>query len=108
MLLRSGRLTRRAIAVPHARIQSLTLRQGWLETRLGLATVHVVPAPGPVSPVLAHLDVARAEDFLAEVSERARSARRRSEPPRAPLAPDPSGLVDWSRHPQGTPEPERP
>ena len=108
VLLRSGRFTRRAIAVPHARIQSLILRQGWLETRLGLATVHVVPAPGPVSPVLAHLDVARAEDFLAEVSERARSARRRSEPPRAPLAPDPSGLVDWSRHPQGTPEPERP
>ena len=108
VLLRSGRLTRRAIAVPHARIQSLTLRQGWLETRLGLATVHVVPAPGPVSPVLAHLDVAHAEDFLAEVSERARSARRRSEPPRAPLAPDPPGLVDWSRHPQGTPEPERP
>ena len=49
-----------------------------------------------------------AETFLAEVSARARSARRRSEPPRAPLAPDPPGLVDWSRHPQGTPEPERP
>ena len=108
VLLRHGRLTRRAIAVPHARIQSLTVRQGWLETRLGLATVHVVPAPGPVSPVLAHLDVAHAEGFLAEVSERARSARRRSEPPRAPLAPDPPGLVDWSPHPQGTPEPERP
>jgi putative membrane protein len=108
VLLRHGRLTRRAIAVPHARIQSLTVRQGWLETRLGLATVHVVPAPGPVSPVLAHLDVAHAEGFLAEVSERARSARRRSEPPRAPLAPDPSGLVDWSPQPQGTPEPERP
>ena len=42
VLLRSGRLTRRAVAVPHARIQSLTVRQGWLESRLGLATVHVV------------------------------------------------------------------
>ncbi len=108
VLLRTGRLTRRAVAVPHARIQSLTVSQGWLESRLGLATVHVIPAPGPVSPVLAHLDTARAEVFLAEVCERARSARRRSEPTRAPLAPDPSGLVDWSRHPQGTPEPERP
>jgi putative membrane protein len=108
VLMRSGRLTRRAIAVPHARIQSLTVRQGWLESRLGLASVHVVPPPGPVTPVLAHLDVADAEAFLAEVSARARSARRRSEPPRAPLAPDPPGLVDWSRHPQGTPEPERP
>ena len=108
VLLRTGRLTRRAVAVPHARIQSLTLSQGWLESRLGVATVHVIPAPGPVSPVLAHLDTGAAEVFLAEVSERARSARRRSEPPRAPLAPDPSGLVDWTRHPQGTPEPERP
>ena len=108
VVLRSGRLTRRAIAVPHARIQSLTLRQGWLETRLGLATAHVVPAPGPVSPVLAHLDLAQAEGFLVQVSERARVARRRPDPPRAPLAPDPSGLVDWTRHPQGTSEPERP
>jgi putative membrane protein len=108
VLVRTGRLTRRAVAVPHARIQSLTVQQGWLEGRLGLATVHVVPAPGPVTPVLAHLDVPDAEEFLAEVSDRARSARRRSEHPRASLAPDPPGLVDWSRHPQGTPEPERP
>jgi putative membrane protein len=108
VLLRTGRLTRRAVAVPHARIQSLAVRQGWLEGRLGLATVHVVPAPGPVTPVLAHLDVAQAQDFLAEVSDRARSARRRSERTSASLAPDPSGLVDWSRHPQGTSEPERP
>jgi putative membrane protein len=108
VLLRTGRLTRRAVAVPHARIQSLTVRQGWLQKRLGLATVHVVPAPGPVAPVLAHLDVARAEDFLALVSGRARAARRRLDPVSVPLAPDPSGLVDWTRHPQGTPEPERP
>ncbi len=108
VLLRSGRLTRRAVAVPHARIQSLTLSQGWLEGRLGLATAHVVPAPGPVSPVVAHLEVAEAEAFLAEVSERARWARRRSEPLTVPLARDPSGLVDWTRHPPGSSEPERP
>ncbi len=108
VLLRSGRLTRRAVAVPHARIQSLTLNQGWLESRLGLATAHVVPAPGPVSPVVAHLEVAEAELFLAEVSERARWARRRSEPSTVPLARDPSGLVDWTRHPPGSSEPERP
>ena len=108
VLLRSGRLTRRAVAVPHARIQSLSLRQGWLESRLGLATAHVVPAPGPVSPVVQHLEVAEAERLLAEVSARARTARRRSEPFRVPLAPDPSGLVDWTRHPPGAFEPERP
>ena len=47
-------------------MQSVTVRQGWLEVRLGVATVHVVSDPGPVAPVLAHLDVARAEDCLAE------------------------------------------
>jgi putative membrane protein len=107
VLLRTGRLTRRAVAVPHARVQSLTVRQGWLETRLGLATVHVVPAPGPVAPVLSHLEVGDAERFLAEVSSRARAARRRSEPRSGPLAPDPPGLVDWTRHPHGTSEPGR-
>ena len=107
VLLRSGRLTRRAVAVPHARIQSLTVTQGWLESRLGLATVHLVPAPGPVAPVLAHLEVDQAEHFLAEVTQHARTARRRPEPPPASLAPDPSGLVDWTQHPLDLTEPER-
>jgi putative membrane protein len=107
VLLRSGRWTRRAVGVPHARIQSLSVRQGWLESSLALATVHVVTAPGPVRPVLAHLDARAAEAFLDEVSERARHARRRAEPARPSLAPDPPGLVDWVRHPQGSPDTER-
>jgi putative membrane protein len=107
VVLRSGRLTRRAVAVPHARVQSLTVSQGWVQNRLGVATVHVVPAPGPVSPVLAHLEVAEAEHFLAEVAERARTARRRSEPAPASLAPDPAGLVDWTQHPPDLRPPER-
>ena len=107
VLLRSGRWTRRAVAVPHARIQSLAVRQGWLEAYLALATVQVVTAPGPVRPVLAHLDAGAAEAFLDEVSERARHARRRAEPARPSLAHDPPGLVDWVRHPQGSPDTER-
>ncbi len=107
VLLRSGRWTRRAVAVPHARIQSLSVRQGWLEAGLALATVQVVTAPGPVRPVLAHLDARAAERFLDEVSERARHARRRAEPVPSSLAPDPPGLVDWVRHPPGSPETER-
>ena len=107
VLLRSGRLTRRAVAVPHARVQSLALRQGWLERRLRVATVQVVPAPGPVAPVLAHLEVEDAEAFLAEVSTRARVARRAARSERPSLAPDPPGLVDWTRHLQGTPDDER-
>ncbi|HSF97734.1 MAG TPA: PH domain-containing protein [Ornithinibacter sp.] len=107
VLLRSGRLTRRAIAVPHARIQSVTMRQGWLQARLGVASTHVVPAPGPISPVIAHLAVADAQSFFARVSERARVARRSSGPAASPLAPDPAGLVDWTQHPSGAPEPGR-
>ena len=107
VLLRSGRLTRRAIAVPHARIQSVTMRQGWLQQRLGVASTHVVPAPGPVSPVMAHLDLDDAQSFFAQVTERARLARRGSGPEAVPLAPDPAGLVDWTQHPTGAPEPER-
>ena len=107
VLLRSGRLTRRAVAVPHARMQSLSLSQGWLEGRLRVASVHVIPAPGPVDPQLTHLEVEDAQAFLAEVAERARVARRAG-PQEAPsLAPDPPGLVDWTRHPQGTPANER-
>jgi putative membrane protein len=107
VLLRSGRLTRRAVAVPHARVQSLALRQGWLERRLRVASVQVVPAPGPVAPALAHLEVEDAEAFLAEVSTRARVARRSARSERPSLAPDPPGLVDWTRHLQGTPDDER-
>lgn len=107
VLLRSGRLTRRAIAVPHARIQSVTMRQGWLQARLGVASTHVIPAPGPISPVIAHLDVADAHSLFARVSERARVARRSSGPATSPLAPDPAGLVDWTQHPTGAPEPGR-
>jgi putative membrane protein len=107
VLLRSGRLTRRAIAVPHARIQSVTMRQGWLQQRLGVATTHVIPAPGPVSPVMAHLDLDDAQSFFAQVTDRARLARRGSGPEAAPLAPDPAGLVDWTQHPTSAPEPER-
>ncbi len=107
VLLRSGRWTRRAVAVPYARIQSLSVRQGWLEAWRGLATVQVVTAPGPVSGSLAHLDAHAAEVFLDAITERARIARRRAEPARPSLAPDPPGLVDWVRHPPGSPDTER-
>lgn len=108
VLLRTGRLTRRAVAVPLARIQSMALRQGWLDLRLGLAAVHVVPAPGPVSPVLEHLDVADAEALLATVGARAREARRHRRVIPGSLADEPSGLVNWSQQPQGPTENERP
>ena len=107
VLLRSGRVTRRVVAVPHARVQSLGASQGWLEGRLRVASVRVVPAPGPVDPRLSHLEVEDAEAFLSEVSDRARVARRAARQEAPSLAPDPPGLVDWTRHLQGTPDDER-
>jgi putative membrane protein len=107
VLLRRGRLTRRAVAVPHARVQSLGMSQGWLEGRLRVASVRVVPAPGPVDPSLAHLELSDAEAFLDEVSRRARVARRAARRGTPSLAPDPPGLVDWSPHLHRTPDDER-
>ena len=107
VFLRTGRLTRRAVGVPHARVQSLSVTQGWLQARLGVATAHVVPAPGPVTPVIEHLELADAEGFLDEVARRARDARRQAGPGIPSLAPDPPGLVDWTRHPQGATDDER-
>lgn len=76
VLLRSGRWTRSVTSVPHARIQSLTVSQGPLERRLGLADVHLISTPGPVSPHVQHLDVDRAQAFIVEEAARASTARR--------------------------------
>ena len=96
VVLRSGRLTRRAVTVPHARVQSLTLAQGPIEARMDLAGVTVVSTPGPVSATLAHLDVDAAERFLDAVAAAARVARRAAptDHPIPHLAPGPSELVD--------------
>lgn len=76
VLVRRGRLTRRAVVVPHARVQSLTLRQGPLQASRDLATAHVVSTPGPVSAHVAHLRTADAHRFLEAVAARAGVARR--------------------------------
>lgn len=102
LYVRRGRWTRRAVVVPHARVQSLALRQGPLQSRLGLVSATVVSTPGPVDASVPHLDAVGAEHFLEVVGERAREARRlvgASGPHDAvrggePLAPDPAPLVD--------------
>jgi len=48
-MARSGALTRRLGAVPHARIQSLRVTQGPWERRLGISRLHADSVPGPVS-----------------------------------------------------------
>lgn len=74
--IRAGRWTRRAVFVPHARVQSLGVEQGPLQARLGLASVRVVSTPGPVTALVPHLEERDAQVLLAAAAERARSARR--------------------------------
>ncbi|HET8768959.1 MAG TPA: PH domain-containing protein [Pedococcus sp.] len=76
LVLRRGRLYRTAQVVPHARIQSMRLTQGPLQRHQGVATVSLVSTPGPVDPVVEHLDLEQAHRLLDEQSARSGVARR--------------------------------
>jgi putative membrane protein len=70
-----GRVTRELVLVPYARIQSVRIVQGPLQRWLGLATVHTDTA-GALHGVAHHRDLAEARALAAELSTRARTARR--------------------------------
>lgn len=78
LMTRRGRLYRTAEFVPHARIQSLAVKQGPLQRSRGLATVRIVSTPGPVSPHVPHLDLHEAERLVNEQVERSSRARQRA------------------------------
>nr|WP_194720036.1 PH domain-containing protein [Cellulosimicrobium arenosum] len=80
LLLRSGRLYRTLVVVPHERTQSLGLEQGPLQRRLRVATFAVHSTPGPVTPKAAHLDDAVVADLLATQAARAHDARAHAGP----------------------------
>lgn len=82
LLIRRGRLRRALDVVPHARTQSVGLRQGPLQRRLRLVSFTLHSTPGPVSPEVPHLDAATAARLLAEQVDRARAARASSGPER--------------------------
>lgn len=82
VLVRSGRFVRRLVVVPHERTQSLGLTQGPVQRRLGLASVVLHSTPGPVRPVVPHLDARDAGAFLRQQSDRARTARATAGPAR--------------------------
>ena len=81
-LSRNGRFVRGLDVVPHARTQSLGVRQGPLQRRLGLASVALHSTPGKVKPRVDHLDAATAAALLREQTARARAARAGSGPER--------------------------
>lgn len=81
LVTRRGLLYRSAQFVPHARVQSLAVTQGPVERAAGVATVRLVSTPGPVRPLVAHLDSADAEQLLTEQVVRSARARNRVHSP---------------------------
>ncbi len=82
LLVRRGRLYRYVDVVPHVKTQSCGLRQGPLERRLGLATFVLHSTPGPVTPLVPHLEEHAAAALVAAQAERARRARAVAGPER--------------------------
>ncbi|WP_068254254.1 PH domain-containing protein, partial [Janibacter corallicola] len=68
LLTRGGWAGRWLQVVPFGRVQSITLRQGPLERRLGLADLFLVSTVGPVTPRVRHLAEAHAEHLAVVVA----------------------------------------
>jgi putative membrane protein len=73
----SGRIRRVTAWVPLEKVQSLRWVQGPVQRRLGLATVHVDTAGRSVHAALRDRDRAEADRALSELSELARTERRK-------------------------------
>ncbi|GAA4718902.1 PH domain-containing protein [Isoptericola chiayiensis] len=82
LLLRTGRLTRSLVVVPHERTQSLGVEQGPWQRRRGVASFAVHSTPGPVGPRVPHLASGVVAGLLDEQSVRARTARAHQPPER--------------------------
>jgi len=92
LLMRGGRIVRHLVIVPHERTQSLGITQGPIQRRLGLASFAVHSTPGPVSPVVPHLDAPTAGTLLREQAARARTARAGAAPERWMAGGDHTGV----------------
>jgi putative membrane protein len=75
VLVRDGVLNRATQVVPHARVQSLAIRQGPVQRARGVASVSLVSTPGPVKAVVSHLEAREAERLVAEQVLRSSAAR---------------------------------
>ena len=71
VVVRRGVMARRTDLVPRHKIQSCALRQGPLQRRLGLATVHVHLPPGPVDAEARHRKSAQAWRLALSLAGRA-------------------------------------
>ncbi|MDP9444111.1 MAG: PH domain-containing protein [Actinomycetota bacterium] len=73
---RTGWLRRQVAVVPFARIQSVRVRQGPVQRRLGLASVYVDGAQGAQGWVAPHRGAADAHELVQVLAARARALRR--------------------------------
>jgi putative membrane protein len=83
LVVTGGRVTRRTVWVPLAKVQSLRLVQGPVQRRLGLATLHADAAGRRVTASVRDRDAAEAQRLLADLTEACRRAR-------VPAAPRPT------------------
>ena len=66
LIIRTGRLTRRVIIIPHDRIQGVSVSAGPLDRRRGLASVIMHSTQGPIMPQIPHMDGSNAQALIAE------------------------------------------
>ena len=79
VLIRAGRFKRRLIVLTHERSQSLALSQGPFERLVDVATIKFDMVPGPIKPVIRHLDTGQARRLGAHQAHRARMRRAAEE-----------------------------
>jgi len=77
LLLRSGRLWRELVVVPHQRTQSMALHQGPLARRFRVADLVLHTTAGPVSARLIQAGLDEARTLFDAQAARAREARKR-------------------------------
>lgn len=80
-----GRWRRSRAYVPYARAQSVSVRQGLVQRRLGLASAYLDMPKGIGSWQARHRDVAEAADLVAELAGRARAHRLPQQSPTTPV-----------------------
>ena len=79
VLIRAGRFKRRLIVRTHERSQSLALSQGPFERLVDVANIKFDMVPGPIKPVIRHLDTGQARQLWAHQAHRARMRRAAEE-----------------------------
>jgi putative membrane protein len=75
IVVTSGRLTRETVWIPLAKVQSLRLRQGPLQRRLGLITLEIDAAGKRVASVARDRDAAEAQQSLLDLAAACQRAR---------------------------------